>query len=131
MNDFLKNKWVLTALVIMVIAIIVWIVMWNGGSSRSRDVQVDQQVASIENEASGADGNTDENSAVSQEGYFFVKEADGAVNIYRYEGDEKELYRTTDIEFSLLSTEDQELLKTGIQLENEQELANFLENFDS
>ena len=62
---------------------------------------------------------------------YFVKVTDGAVNVYWYEGDEKNLYRETDIEFSLLSAEDQKLLETGIRLENEQELAGFLENFDS
>lgn len=131
MNDLLKNKWILSMILILVAAVAVWFFLWDSGDSEDRDVQVDQQIASIEEEAAVHENNGDEAASASQEGYYFVKESDGAVNVYWYEGEKKELYQKTDIEFSLLSSEDQELLKTGVQLKNEQELANFLENFDS
>ena len=126
-NELTKNKWILCVLLAIVIITVMWLMMPDSGTSDD-GVQVDRQA-----EAAQQTGESD-SQAISENpepGYYFVKVTDGAVNVYWYEGDEKSLYRETDIEFSLLSAEDQKLLETGIKLENEQELAGFLENFDS
>ena len=126
-NELTKNKWILCVLLAIAVVTVMWMFMPDSGV-QNEGVQVDQQAS-----AAQQSGESDTQAAAeSQEpGYYFVKVTDGAVNVYWYEGDEKSLYRETDIEFSLLSAEDQKLLETGIRLENEQELAGFLENFDS
>lgn len=131
MNDFLKNKWVYGAIILLVVVLTIWMFALNLNEEDGTEIQVDQQTSATEETTSTDKGNTDDVTSDVSEGYFFVKEADGAVNVYWYSGNEKTLYQKTSIAFSLLSQEDQELLKTGIQLKDEQELANFLENFDS
>lgn len=131
MNDFLKNKWVYGAIIVLVVVLTIWMFALNLGDDDGTEMQVDQQTSATEETTSPNDKNDNAIASDASEGYFFVKEADGVVNVYRYNGSEKTLYQETSIAFSLLSDEDQKLLKTGIQLKDEQELANFLENFDS
>lgn len=131
MNDFLKNKWIYGAIILLVVVLTIWMFALNLGEDEGTEIQVDQQTSSTEETASYNEDSNSDVAADASEGYFFVKEADGVVNVYWYSGDQKTLYQETSIAFSLLSQEDQELLKTGIQLKDEQELANFLENFDS
>lgn len=131
MNDFLKNKWVYGAVILLIVVLTIWMFALNLGEDEGTEVQVDQQTSTTEEADSSNKENTNDVATDATEGYFFVQEADGVVNVYWYNGNEKTLYQETSIAFSLLSQEDQELLKNGIQLKDEQELANFLENFDS
>ena len=126
-NELTKNKWILCALLAIAIVTLMWFLMPDPGTHED-GVQVDQQASAAQQNGENSTPAASEN---TEPGYYFVKVTDGAVNVYWYEGDKKNLYRETDIEFSLLSAEDQKLLETGIRLENEQELAGFLENFDS
>ena len=50
---------------------------------------------------------------------------------YCDENGQEDLYQITTVPFQLLSTEDQQLLSEGVRVEDENELADFLENFDS
>ena len=126
-NELTKNKWILCVLLAIAVVTVMWLLMPDSGTQED-GVRVDQQASvsqqTQENETTAAAEN-------QEPGYYFVKVSEGRVNVYWYEGEEKNLYQETDIEFSLLSAEDQKLLETGIRLENEQELAGFLENFDS
>lgn len=131
LNDLLKNKWIYGALLLMIIILAsIWIFTGNEVGEENAEIQVDQQTAASES-TDNAGEDTDAGMAENTGGYFFVQEADGAVNVYWCEGNNKDLYQETSIAFSLLSHEDQELIRTGVQLKDEQELANFLENFDS
>lgn len=60
---------------------------------------------------------------------FFIKEADGLVNIYREDG--TTLYETTDIPVSLLPEALRQEIQAGKGVATEQELYDFLENYSS
>lgn len=60
---------------------------------------------------------------------FFIKEADGLVNIYREDG--TTLYETTDIPVSLLPEALRREISAGKGVATEQELYDFLENYSS
>ena len=60
---------------------------------------------------------------------FFIKEADGLVNIYREDG--TTLYETTDIPVSLLPETLRQEISAGKGVATEQELYDFLENYSS
>ena len=60
---------------------------------------------------------------------FFIKEADGLVNIYREDG--TTLYETTDIPVSLLPEALRQEISAGKGVTTEQELYDFLENYSS
>lgn len=64
--------------------------------------------------------------------YYLVKESDGIVKVYQYDKNGKEnLLRTTDILFSLLSEEDQNLFSEGVVVKTENELLELLQDFES
>ena len=60
---------------------------------------------------------------------FFIKEADGLVNMYREDGNT--LYETTDIPVSLLPEALRQEIQAGKGVATEQELYDFLENYSS
>ena len=65
------------------------------------------------------------------EGYFVVEE-DGYVRIYQVDkAGEKSLVRTSEILFDLLSSEDQEMFQMGVELQNEDQLMELLQDFES
>lgn len=64
--------------------------------------------------------------------YYLVKESDGIIKVYQYDENGKEsLLRTTDILFSLLSEEDQNLFSEGVVVKTENELLELLQDFES
>lgn len=124
-NELVKNKLIVCVIIAFAVIAVMWIFMPGRGG---QDTGVNQQTQVSEQSEQESVSDTADS---GEPGYYFVKVTDGAVNVYWYENGEKELYRETSIEYSLLSSEDQLLLETGIKLENDQELAGFLENFDS
>lgn len=66
------------------------------------------------------------------QGYYLIKEVDGLIKIFYYDkGGKEKLIRTTDIAFSLLSTNDQFLFQKGIMKQTEEELEELLQDFES
>ncbi len=131
MIGLLKNKWIYGAVVLTaLIFIAAWIYAGFEDGAKGTEMQVDHQ-ASADEKTQDHGSKSDTAVPADIEGYFYVQETDGVVNVYRYTNGEKVFFKRTSIAFSLLGDEDQELLKTGVQLKDEQELANFLENFDS
>ncbi|MBN7772547.1 BofC C-terminal domain-containing protein [Clostridium aminobutyricum] len=64
--------------------------------------------------------------------YYLVKESDGLIKVFHYDSEGKEtLLRTTDILFSLLSEEDQQMFGKGIIVNSEDELLELLQDFES
>lgn len=64
--------------------------------------------------------------------YYLLQEDGGYIKLYIVdETGEQQLVRTTDISFSLLSETDQTLFEQGVVKETEDELSDFLENFES
>lgn len=64
--------------------------------------------------------------------YYLVKESDGLIKVFHYDSAGKEtLLRTTDILFSLLGEEDQEMFRKGVIVNTEDELLELLQDFES
>ncbi|QIB69393.1 hypothetical protein Ami103574_08660 [Aminipila butyrica] len=64
--------------------------------------------------------------------YYLVKEADGVIKVYQYDDSgQEQLLRTTDILFSLLGKEDQNLFSEGVVVHSEDELLELLQDFES
>ncbi len=67
-----------------------------------------------------------------EKAYYLLKEEDGLVELYYCDAEgNKELIRTTDIPFQLISEQDQAQFHTGIKVQNEEELDNLLQDFES
>jgi len=65
------------------------------------------------------------------EGYFVVEE-DGYIRIYQVDGEgKKTVLRTSEILFDLLSKEDQEMFRLGVELQDEDQLMELLQDFES
>ena len=63
---------------------------------------------------------------------YLIKEVDGVVKVFVCDEDgRKELYLITSIPFDLLSESDQQLFVDGVTMETEEDLGEFLQNFDS
>ena len=63
---------------------------------------------------------------------YLIKEVDGVVKVFLcHSEDNKELYLITSIPYDLLSESDQQMFSDGVQLESEDDLGAFLQNFDS
>ena len=89
-------------------------------------VQADTAASGDEKTQMKPEGTGSEESA---EFRFFIKEADGLVNIYREDG--TTLYETTDIPVSLLPEALRREIRAGKGVATEQELYDFLENYSS
>ena len=89
-------------------------------------VQADTAASGGEKTQMKPEGTGSEESA---EFRFFIKEADGLVNIYREDG--TTLYETTDIPVSLLPEALRQEISAGKGVATEQELYDFLENYSS
>lgn len=64
--------------------------------------------------------------------YYFIQAQDGLVKIFHYDEDgQGKLMRTTSISFSLLSDIDQQLLEDGIVRHTEEEMQEFLQDYES
>ena len=78
------------------------------------------------------DDETSEETEETQQTYFLIREIEGVVKVFYCNGNgEESLYQITTIPFALLSKEDQQMLAEGVQVNSKNELADFLQNFDS
>ena len=143
-KGFIKSKWFYGLLVLFLLAFGIW-VNYDGNSqnvntvtevsektqNRTQESQpvvdsLDQETTEKESENEAAQ--TEE----KQQTYYLIKEVEDVVKVfYCDENGQEDLYQITTVPFQLLSTEDQQLLSEGVRVEDENELADFLENFDS
>lgn len=99
----------------------------------NRGDEAEDNTMSISNSALTEDGILDSELLEKQnKKYYLVKELDGFIKVFQYDskGNEK-LIRTSDITFSLLSEEDQNLFRKGIIKNSEEELNELLQDFES
>lgn len=143
-KSFFKSKWFYGILVLFLLGFGVW-VNYDGESQKvntvtevSKDSQMETQedVSTAKNEQQQPSEamSTEETgqSDKAQQIYYLIKEVEGVVKVfYCDEKGQENLYQITSVPFQLLSTEDQQLLSEGVRVDNENELADFLENFDS
>lgn len=143
-KGFIKSKWFYGLLVLFLLAFGIW-VNYDGNSQNVNTVtevsektqnqtqesqpvvdSLDQETTEKESENEAAQ--TEE----KQQTYYLIKEVEDVVKVfYCDENGQEDLYQITTVSFQLLSTEDQQLLSEGVRVEDENELADFLENFDS
>ena len=143
-KGFIKSKWFYGLLVLLLLAFGIW-VNYDGNSQNVNTVtevsektqnqtqesqpvvdSLDQETTEKESENEAAQ--TEE----KQQTYYLIKEVEDVVKVfYCDENGQEDLYQITTVPFQLLSTEDQQLLSEGVRVEDENELADFLENFDS
>lgn len=127
MNVYVKNKWVYGVIGITIVAIIVWIIVGTKESEYDNKVMVNQETYTMES----AVKESSEEQSETVNGYYMVKAIDETVKVYWIDGTGEHLHKETTIAYPLLSLEDQKLLDEGIKLDTDEELAGFLENYDS
>ena len=127
MNVYVKNKWVYGVIGITIVAIIVWIIVGTKESEYDNKVMVNQETYTMES----AVQESSEEQSETVNGYYMVKAIDETVKVYWIDGAGEHLHKETTIAYPLLSLEDQKLLDEGIKLDTDEELAGFLENYDS
>lgn len=101
-------------------------------SSFEREWESDEMDSRIEKD--GANGEEEEEGTDTESipETYWIKEVEGVVKVFfRTEDGEEELYLITSIPFELLSENDQQMLRQGVELETKEDLGRFLENFDS
>ncbi len=127
MNDYVKNKLGYTMIGLVIIAMVIWIIVGTRQESLESDTAVNQETYTMES-VSGSNTVTSESAST---GYFLVKAEDGRVNVYWMDQSGQHIHLETSIAFDLLNNEDQAILENGVKIETEEELASFLENYDS
>ncbi|MBQ3122756.1 MAG: hypothetical protein IJC14_01225 [Firmicutes bacterium] len=80
---------------------------------------------------------TDEDSRIDivvsseYESYYLLKESEGRIELLFFDESGSRLIKVTDIPFNLISTEDQNVFREGLKLENEEALDEILQDFES
>ena len=143
-KGFIRSKWFYGLLVLFLLGFGIW-VNYDGDSQKVNTVtEVSEKTQSPAQESHPVTDSLDqettekksENETVQteekQQTYYLIKEVEDVVKVfYCDENGQEVLYQITTVPFQLLSTEDQQLLSEGVRVKDENELADFLENFDS
>ena len=143
-KGFIKSKWFYGLLVLFLLAFGIW-VNYDGNSQNVNTVtelsekthnQTQERQPVVDRLDHETNEKESENEAAQteekQQTYYLIKEVEDVVKVfYCDENGQEDLYQITTVPFQLLSTEDQQLLSEGVRVEDENELADFLENFDS
>ncbi len=159
-KKFLKGKWFYGIIVLFLLAFGIWINTDTESQKANTDTKVEQETVSAPKEPSVVDSlgqmpsnehEANENEAnetkdakektteestnpseETQQPYYLIKEVEGVVKVfYCDEKGQETLHQITSVPFQLLSKEDQQMMSEGVRMETEEELASFLENFDS
>ena len=131
----LRNRIIYCAIGILIMAFGVWL-NYQSDSSDSAD---EAAVKTAEIKKADESGSDKKDSASKQQTGTkeepktdLIKEVDGVVKVFVCDEDgRKELYLITSIPFDLLSESDQQLFVDGVTMETEEDLGEFLQNFDS
>ncbi len=145
-KNFLKSKWFYGIIVIFLLVFGIWVNTGEKSHNVNTNAKVDQESRTAEQEPSVVDSLGEDTSEEQTEGsaeyteqsgetqrtYYSIQEAEGVVKVFYHDETGREtLKQITSIPFQLLSKQDQQLLTEGVQVETEEQLASFLENFDS
>lgn len=133
----LRNRVIYLSLAVIVLTLGIWMNYRTDVQEKTADepvetVDVDsaKKVDELpEKETSKTERGTD--TEIKPETYL-IKEVDGVVKVFLCDGEgNKELYLITSIPFDLLSESDQQLFVDGVTIATEDDLGEFLQNFDS
>ena len=127
----LRNRVIFLAMAVIVLTFGLWMNFRAEPSTddfdSARTVDAETEKSSVE--ASETESGTD---TTMQPETYLIKEVDGVVKVFLCDSeDNKELYLITSIPYDLLSESDQQMFSDGVELETEDDLGAFLQNFDS
>ncbi len=129
----LRNRVILAALAVVVMTFGILLNYHNRSNEEAveqagKKVKVEESTTIPENTI--VDG-TETGTSDMPETYL-IKVEDGVVKVFLCDSKgNRELYLITSVPFDLLSESDQQLFIDGVELETEEDLGRFLENFDS
>ena len=139
----LRNRILFAVLGVFVLSFGVWLnyktIVSDEAKEAAKNVKVEQSSKddSKTKSTAGSDKTQAENKSKKTETQnapetYLIKEVEGVVKVFLCDEEgNKELYLITSIPFELLSEEDQKLFSDGVEVETEEDLGKFLENFDS
>lgn len=91
-----------------------------------------QYLSKYDEEFDSGEAQESKNHRTYREEYYLVVEENGLIKIYQCDLDGgKNLVRTTDISYSLLYDDDQQMFSDGIMVDTEDELMEILQDFES
>ena len=132
----LRNRVLYLAIAAIVLVFGLWINFYENKKVPDEDavktIEVDTQEQSgdIKETAEKETGKGTDTEEVPET--YLIKEVDGVVKVFLCDSeDNKELYLITSIPYDLLSESDQQMFSAGVELETEDDLGAFLQNFDS
>ena len=132
----LRNRVIFTALGVFILSFGIWLNYQSPSEKEAAEdtvqsVEVDETANSEETKAEDKNNQEETGTEIKAETYL-IKEVDGVVKVFVCDADgNKELYLITSIPFELLSESDQLLFIDGVTMETEEDLGEFLQNFDS
>ena len=130
----LRNRVIAAALGVAVMTFGIWLNYKEPAEEpESKDavqeVVIDEEKKASQKEETKSDDST---STLTTPESYLIREENGIVKVYLCDSDgNKELYLITSIPFELLSESDQEMFRKGVNMDTEEDLGKFLENFDS
>lgn len=136
----LRNRVIFAALGVSILTFGIWlnyktVVDEDGSEEVTKKVKVEESKDIKEdNSDSNSEKDKDDKAGTDtqkQPDSYLIKEVDGVVKVFECQDDKKELYLITSIPFDLLSESDQQMFVDGVYMDTEEELGEFLENFDS
>lgn len=140
---FFKSKWFYGIIIMLLLIFGLWM-NYDGNSQKTnttakagQETKAGEQppavVDSLHQDTSEKnDSGSSEQSEDKQQPYYLIQEIEGVVKVfYCDENGRESLYQITSVPFHLMSQEDQQMLTEGVHVNSEDELADFLENFDS
>lgn len=133
----LKSRVIFTVIGVFVLGFGIWL-NFQGGEKEEQPAE--DTVQKVEVQETEADRGSDKKDKDSEDGTdtekkpetYLIKEVEGVVKVFVCDEDgKKELYLITSIPFELLSESDQQLFVDGVTIQTEEDLGEFLQNFDS
>ncbi len=130
----LRNRIIYCAIGILIMAFGVWLNYQSSSDSTDKAAVKTAEIKKADESGSDkTDSDSKQQTGTKEEPKtYLIKEVDGVVKVFVCdENGRKELYLITSIPFDLLSESDQQLFVDGVTMETEEDLGEFLQNFDS
>lgn len=130
----LRNRIIYCAIGILIMAFGVWLNYQSSSDSTDKAAVKTAEIKKADESGSDkTDSYSKQQTGTKEEPKtYLIKEVDGVVKVFVCdENGRKELYLITSIPFDLLSESDQQLFVDGVTMETEEDLGEFLQNFDS
>lgn len=136
----LRNRVIFAAIGVFMLSFGIWLNYQDNAAKKSEDavkkVEVNSTEGTLEDEKERREGEVNSNSqgtdTKTEPETYLIKEVEGVVKVFLCDDEgNKELYLITSIPFDLLSEADQQLFVEGVTIKTEEDLGDFLQNFDS